>query len=527
MLGNIKRKIAGHEQLQKEIIINCEHLETRVAVLEEGKLENFFIERSEEDRLVGSIFKGKIQNLEDGLQAAFVDIGLKKNAFIHYWDMIPEDAARLEKAEGGIKGKGSRRKKYGPGEMEKIYPIGSEIVVQVTKDAIGTKGPRVTANVSMPGRYVVMLPGSKLKGISRKIEDQKERTRLKKVLQRLPLPENIGVIIRTVGLGTKKTAFVRDVRTLLEIWNQVETGMRECPAPCRLYQEPNLAERIVRDALTGDVDRIYIDNRSEYERIRDMVAKFSRRAKNKVQLYDGRQPVFDYFDVEKKIESVFRRKVWLKSGGYLIFDETEALVAVDVNTGRHKGGKSQAESILQVNLEAADEVARQLRLRNVGGLVVVDFIDMKAKKDQNSVYRALKEALKKDKSRTNVLPISQLGLLEMTRQRQEESVRDTTRVDCEYCHGRGKVQSALSMSVEIQRRVSALLRDERATHNLKITVNPKVLLRFRREDEQSLLELEDKFHGHLTFVADPHFHMEEFTIASEDNGKVLYKTAEH
>lgn len=527
MLGTLKRKIAGSEPLQKEIIINHEQLETRVAVLEEGKLENFFIERSEEDRLVGSIFKGKIQNLEDGLQAAFVDIGLKKNAFIHYWDMIPEDAARLEKAEGGIKGKGSRRKKYGSGEMARIYPIGSEIVVQVTKDAIGTKGPRVTANVSMPGRYVVMLPGSKLKGISRKIEDQKERTRLKKVLQRLPLPENIGVIIRTVGLGTKKTAFVRDVRTLLEIWHQVETGMRDRQAPCRLYQEPNLSERIVRDALTGDVDRIYIDDRVECERIREMVAKFSRRAKNKVQLYDGRKPVFDYFDVEKKIESVFRRKVWLKSGGYLIFDETEALVAVDVNTGRHKGGKNQAESILQVNLESADEVARQLRLRNVGGLVVIDFIDMKTKKDQNAVYRALKDALKRDKSRTNVLQISQLGLLEMTRQRQEESVRDTTRVDCEYCHGRGKVQSAISMSVEIQRRISALLRDERATHSLKITVNPKVLLRFRREDERALLELEDKFSGHLTFVADPHFHMEEFTIANEGDGKVLYKTAEH
>jgi ribonuclease G len=519
--------MTGHESLQKEIIINHEQLETRVAVLEEGKLDNFFIERSEEDRLVGSIFKGKVQNLEDGLQAAFIDIGLKKNAFIHYWDMIPEDAARLEKAEGGLKGKVSRRKKYGRGEMQKLYPIGSEVVVQVTKDAIGTKGPRVTANISMPGRYVVMLPGSQLKGISRKIEDQKERGRLKKLLLRLPLPENIGIIIRTVGLGTKKTAFVRDVRTLLEIWKQVEAGIKESPAPCRLYQEPNLAERIVRDALTGDVDRIYIDNRAECERIRDMVVKFSRRAKNKVQLYDGRKPIFDYFDVEKKIESVFRRKVWLKSGGYLIFDETEALVAIDVNTGRHKGGKSQAESILQVNLESADEVARQLRLRNVGGLVVIDFIDMKAKKDQNAVYRTLKEALKRDKSRTNVLPISQLGLLEMTRQRQEESVRDTTRVDCEYCHGRGKVQSALSMSVEIQRRVSALLRDERSVHNLKITVNPKVLLRFRKEDEKALLELEDKFRGHLTFVADPHFHMEEFTIASESDGRLLYKTADH
>jgi len=524
MLKELGKKITGKADA-KEIVINVEPLETRVAVMEQGKLENFFIERSEEDRLVGSIFKGKVQNLEDGLQAAFVDIGLKKNAFIHYWDMIPEDASRLERVEGGGGQRAAgRRRKFGPGEMAKQCPVGSEILVQVTKDAISTKGPRVTANLSLPGRYVVMMPGCRLKGISRKIEDPKERARLKKVLARLPLPEDIGVIIRTVGLGTRKTSFVRDVRTLLDIWSEVDKGVRETPAPCRLYQEPDLAERVVRDSLTEDIDKIYIDDRAEYERIREMVSRFSRRARGKVQLYGGTQPIFTHFDVEKKIESVFRRKVWLKSGGYLVFDETEALVAVDVNTGRHKGGKNQAESILQVNLEAADEVARQLRLRNVGGLVVVDFIDMKQKKDQNQVYRALREALRKDKARTNVLPISQLGLLEMTRQRVEESVRDTTRTDCEYCHGRGKVKSALSMSVEIQRQISTLLRDAKGAHNLKITVNPKVLDRFRREDEQALLELESKFRGRLTFVADPHFHMEQFTVRDEENNRELFSS---
>ncbi len=522
------KPFGGQKREKKEIIINIESLETRVAVLEDGKLDNFHIERPDDNRIVGSIFKGKIQNLEDGLQAAFVDIGLKKNAFIHYWDMIPEDAARLEREEGiRAKSSTSRRKKYKPGEMEKIFPVGSEVIVQVTKDAIGTKGPRVTANLSIPGRFLVMMPGTHLKGISRKIEDVKERNRLKKILARLPIPENIGLIVRTAGSGTRKVSFARDARTLFEIWNDIETGIKETPAPCCLYSEPKLAERVVRDYLTEDIDRIYIDNRDMYENTRQIIAKFSRRSRNWVQLYGGEEPIFDYFEVEKQIESAYRRKVWMKSGAYLIFDETEALVAIDVNTGRHKGSKSQEESILEVNLETADEVARQLRLRNVGGLVIVDFIDMKSKRDQNAVYRALKEALKKDRARTNVLQISQLGLLEMTRQRVEESIYTSAYTDCHYCRGRGRVKSPLSMSVEIQRRVSECMRKDRGgTHSMRITVNPQVLERLRKEDEQALIEMEEKFHGHLTFVSDGHFHIEEFTITNDDNGKILFSSVE-
>ena len=527
MLKKLKVFGAGKRE-KKEIIINIESLETRVAVLEDGRLDNFHIERKEDNRIVGSIFKGKIQNLEDGLQAAFVDIGLKKNAFIHYWDMIPEDAARLEREEGiRAKSSTSRRKKYKPGEMQKIFPVGSEIIVQVTKDAIGTKGPRVTANLSVPGRFLVMMPGTHLKGISRKIDDVKERNRLKKVLARLPVPENIGLIVRTAGSGTRKISFARDARTLFEIWNDIEQGIRETPAPCCLYTEPRLAERVVRDYLTEDIDRIYIDNRDMYETTRQIIAKFSRRSRNWVQLYGGEEPIFDYFDVEKQIESAYRRKVWMKSGAYLIFDETEALVAIDVNTGRHKGSKSQEESILAVNLESAEEVARQLRLRNVGGLVIVDFIDMKAKRDQNAVYRALKEALKKDRARTNVLQISQLGLLEMTRQRVEESIYTSAYTDCHYCRGRGRVKSPLSMSVEIQRRVSESMRKDRnGTHSMRITVNPQVLDRLRKEDEQALIDMEQQFQGHLTFVSDSHFHIEEFTITNDDNGRILFSSIE-
>ncbi len=527
MLESLKKNALPKKE-KREIIINEESLETRVGVLQDGRLEDFFIERSSEDRIVGSIFKGKIQNLEDGLQAAFVDIGMKKNAFIHYWDMEPEDTARLEAEEGIRRSRSSRRKKYGPGEMAKRFPVGSEIVVQVTKGAIGTKGPRVTANLSIPGRFLVMMPGSRLKGVSRKIEETKERARLKKILSRLPIPKDIGLIVRTAGSGARKTSFVRDVRNLVKTWEAIEEGIQNKPAPCRLYQEPGLVERVVRDSLTEEVDRIVVDSREEYEQIKGVLQRFSRRSKGRAKLYDGDTPIFEHFDIERQLEQAFRRKVWMKSGGYIVIDETEALVAIDVNTGRHKGGKTQEESIVQVNKEAAEEVARQVKLRNVGGLVVIDFIDMKQRRNQNAVLRTLKEALRNDKARTNVLPISELGLCEMTRQRAEESIRQTTYADCPYCEGRGKIKSTLSMSVEIQRRLLETMRRKagRRDFTIKVTVHPTVLDRLRREDEALLVGMEKKYGGRLLFVADPNIHLENFTILNQDEDEVLFTNIE-
>lgn len=525
LLQNLFKK----KEPKRQIIINAESLETRVAILDEGELVDFFVERTGAERVVGSIFKGKIQNLEDSLQAAFVDIGMRKNAFIHYWDMLPEDAARLEIEEGTERSRPRQKSSQLVAEVARRYPVGSEIIVQVTKGAIGTKGPRVSANLSVPGRFLVMLPGCSLRGVSRRIEDKSERDRLKKVLARLPLPPNIGLIVRTAGLGTRRTAFVRDTRALLDIWNQVETGIRELPAPARLYQEPDLIERVVRDALTEEIDRIVIDNRAEYDRIKAIVSRISRPARGALKLYEGEAPIFEYFEVERQLENSLRRKVWLPSGGYIVFDETEAMVAVDVNTGRHKGGKTQDESILQVNLEAAEEIARQLRLRNVGGLVVIDFIDMNSRKDQNAVYRKMKECLRRDKARTNCLPISPLGLLEMTRQRAAESIRESIFMDCPYCDGRGKVKSMFSMSVEIQRRIAEVSRRRRRgneTMELRVLVNPAILERMRKLDEAELVAMEQRLQCRLTFVADGHLHLEDFKIQSAA-GEDWYSSLEH
>lgn len=511
---------------QKQIIISAEQLQTRVALLENGRLEDFKIEHPDEERLVGSIFKGVVQNLEDGLQAAFVDIGLRKNAFIHYWDMFPEDVGRLEAMEGVATQAPPRRRSFTKEEISRHFAVGSEICIQVSKGPIGSKGPRVTASLSIPSRYFVLMPGSKLRGISRKIEDEKERKRLKQVLRRLPVPEGCGLIIRTAGAGAASTSFVRDMRALLATWQDIQRASREKRAPCCLYQEPDLVERIVRDSVTEDLGSIVIDSPEEYERIKNILERISRRARGCLKLYDGARPIFEHFDVARQIENVFRRKVALKSGGYIIFDETEALIAVDVNTGQHKGATSQEETILQVNLEAVQEIARHLRLRNMGGLIVIDLIDMRSKKHRHQVYYALKEALSSDKARTNVLPVSALGLLEMTRQRAAESVESTLYVDCPYCHGRGNVKSPLYMSVEIQRQILAILRkhqlENKDVPELRITVNPTILKRLREEDEDLLLDMQEKFKGRLSFRAENTWHMEEISIVNAATGAELY-----
>jgi ribonuclease G len=514
------------EENRKEIIVNVESLETRVAVLENGDLEDFKIELPSEQRIVGGVYKGLVQNLEDGLQAAFVDIGLRKNAFIHYWDMFPEDLSRLEALDGEQIRSISRRRQFTREEIGRHFPVGSEIVIQISKGPIGNKGPRATASLSIPSRYFVLMPGSKLRGISRKIEDDAERKRLKKILSRLPVPEGCGLIIRTAGAGASGSNFVRDIRSLLASWEEIQKRIREHKAPCCLYQEPDLVERTVRDSVTDDVESIVIDSPAEYERIKEILALISRRARGRVKLYEGAKPIFEHYAVEKHLENAFRRKVILKSGGCIVFDETEAMIAVDVNTGQHRGANSQDEAIFKVNTEAVEAVARHLRLRNIGGLIVIDLIDMRHKKHRNLVYQTLKDALKKDKARTNVLPISSLGLLEMTRQRVDESLEATMYVDCPYCLGRGSVKSPLSMSVEIQRRLLAIMRTHHQAAkeglSLRITVNPTILNRLREEDEALLLKMQEQFNGRLSFRADAAQHMEEISIVNADTGVDMY-----
>jgi ribonuclease G len=526
MIKRVQRFIKPVKKIHKEVVINAETLETRVAVSEEGKLEEFNIERTTEERLVGSIFKGKVRNLEDGLKAAFVDIGFEKNAFLHYWDIVPSNFDSGYEVVERPTGRDRRREKpkITQKDIPRVYPPGSDIIVQVTKGPIGTKGPRVTTNITLPGRYLILLPNSDQSGISRKIENQQERQRLKQILRSLTIPDGMGVIMRTVGEGQQTRYFVRDLALLLEEWHQIQDRIKSQPPASCVFQEPDLIERTVRDFLTEDVERIVVDSPKAYDRMREMISKISKRSASKVKLYSEPQPIFDRFSITRQLENAFSRQVHLKSGGYLVVDETEALVAIDVNTGRHKGGKDQESTILKVNMEAAEEIARQLRLRNMGGLIVLDFIDMKTPRDRHTVYARMKEGLRRDKAKTHVLPISQLGLMEMTRQRHSESVHSAVYDDCPYCKGRGKVKSALTMSVEIQRKLSEILkkrgRDE-SDFQLLIVVHPSVLDRLRTEDEKHLVEMEKRYFGKLNFRKDPALHAEQFKIVNVATGEEL------
>ena len=524
MLETVKRLLGiGKKATGIKLVISCEKLEKRVALLENNRLEEYTIERETDRNIVGSIFKGKVRNIEPGIKAMFVDIGFEKNAFLQFWDAIP--AALDSGIETINRGNGNAKKKaprITHKDVPNIYPVGSDVLVQVKKGPISNKGPRITTDISMPGRYLVLMPFNDQFGISRKIEDPKERERLRKILRELEVPEGMGVIMRTVGAGQRSRYFVRDLSILLEQWAQVQKGLQEKPAPACLFEEPDLIERSVRDFLTDEVDAVIIDDAKSAERMQSLVGQISKRAKKSIQHYTGVQPIFECFGVKAQIDAAFHRQVWLPCGGYIVIDETEAMIAVDVNTGRNKGAKDMEKTILQTNLEAAEEIARQLRLRNIGGLIVADFIDMKNRKDQQAVYTRIKERLKRDKARTHVLPISQLGLMEMTRQRANESLASAVFIPCPHCSGKGVIKSPMTMSVELQRALHSVMRKhQEIVHEVRVTVHPDLLNRLRTDDEEHLIDIERRYAGRLIFRADPTFHQEKFVIADAKTGEEL------
>ncbi len=563
MIDTVKRILGlGRKPTGTKLIVSCEKLEKRVALLENNRLEEYTIERDTDRNIVGGIYKGKVRNIEHGLKAMFVDIGFEKNAFLHFWDAIPaaldsgvevvsrngkevesaEKDAVSEKSGGGSRRGGSRRggrgKKSGGGggsggsgggakkitakDIPDIYPVGADVIVQVSKGPISNKGPRITTNISMPGRYLVLMPFSHECGISRKIDDPKERDRLRQILRELDLPEGMGVIMRTAGQGQRARYFVRDLSLLLEQWEAIEKGMKEKPAPAELFREPDLIDRSVRDFLTDEVDEVLVDDLVAFERMEALIDQISKRAKKRIHHYGGVQPIFDFFGVQSQIDSAFQRQVWLPCGGYIVIDETEAMIAIDVNSGRNKGAKDMDKNLLTTNLEAADEMARQLRLRNIGGLIVGDFIDMKSRKDQQAVYQRMRERLKRDKARTHVLPISQLGLMEMTRQRAQESLASSQYSNCPHCKGKGMIKSPMTMSVEMQRALHTVMkRHLDDVHEVKVIVHPTLLERLREEDEELLIDIERRYAGRLSFRSDPTFHSEHFVITNGVTGEEL------
>ena len=523
LLQRIVKHFSKDRAVYRELVINAETLEKRVALLTNGVLDKFEIEHKGENRMVGAIFKGRVQNLEGGLKAAFVDIGQPKNAFLHYWDMLPAaNDSQVEFIRDNESAEQKQRKaRYQAKDIPQLFPAGSDIVIQVVKDQIGTKGPRSTTNIALPGRYLVLMPFSGACGVSRKIEESSERERLKDILRSLTIPEGMGVIIRTAGEGKQARWFVRDLHMLLKRWQAiVEKINAPDRRPVLLYQEPGLIERTVRDFLTEEVDRILVDNPEDFKLVQDLVGEVSPRSRSRVELYADPIPVFERYNIERQIEQLFQRRVPLPSGGEIVIDETEALTAIDVNTGGHRGkdGAKDGNFITQANLEAVTEAARQIKLRNLGGLIMIDTIDMKNPKDRKKVFEALRDAMEDDRAKHQILPISALGVLQMTRQRHTESNTTSMYTACPHCQGRGIVKNPRTVSVEIQRKLLSVIRRLREATGpekeleINILLHPVNLERIITEDREFFRDLMKSCKVRLGTKPDPTYSIEAFKL---------------
>lgn len=435
---------ARTEREYKEILVSVEDRETRIAVLEAGRLVELHVER--EERVVNAIYRARVANVLPGMDAAFVDIGLDRNAFLYVGDILFEDPVR------GGNGEAPVRRTSRDVRIRDVARPGQEIMVQVVKGPRGTKGARVSTRISLPGRYLVLMPEGDHLGISRKIEDPRERDRLKRIIEPLH-PRGFGIIVRTEAEGRSETELRQDLEYLNRTWQTIVERNQRAHGPTLLHKELGIILKTIRDLFGSDVDKLVLDSREEYEKAVDALTQLAPDLVERVHLYEGREPLFIKYNLEEEIERLLRRKVWLRNGAYLLIDATEALTTIDVNTGKFVGTSSLAETILKTNLDAAEEIARQLRLRDIGGMIVLDFIDMASAKDRQQVMRALETALRKDQTRIKIAHISPLGLVEMTRKRTGDTLTDTMSHVCPYCQGRGRVWSPETMAIQIEREI--------------------------------------------------------------------------
>jgi len=483
----------------KEIVVNVGEEENRVAVLEDKIPVEVYIERAVNQRMVGNIFKGRVENVLPGMQAAFVNIGLEKNAFLYVEDALPARSA--EGNSQGVSALGFN--------ICDILKQGQEIVVQIVKEPIGTKGPRVTTHITLPGRFLVLMPTVDYIGISRRIDSEKERERLKELASKVK-PEGMGVIVRTVAEGIEEEEFRQDVNLLSKLWRKILSKAARGPVPNLLHRDLVLVQRILRDVFTEDVDRLIVDSRYEYEKVLDLLDIIDPHLKQKVFL-DERENIFEEYGIEQEIERSLKRKVWLRCGGYIVIDQAEALTAVDVNTGKYVGTTNLEDTVLKTNLEAAKEIARQLRLRNIGGIIIVDFIDMTKEEHRQEVLRTLEEEIKKDKTKTTILGITQLGLVEMTRKKVRPSLSEVLQKPCPYCEGKGKVLSEETLGIHFKNQIYHVAR-QTSVDTILVEANPLVAARLIGSGGVSLRDLESKTNKSLYIRGSAAHHIESITI---------------
>ena len=453
--------------MKKQMLMNVlQPEESRIAILEDGVLEELYVERNSLQSFVGNIYKGRIVNLEPSIQAAFVDFGVGRNGFLHVSDVEYEYYKHLvdgrddeEDDEDDDGGRPSSRPRTRTGErsmrgkppIQEIFRRGSEVLVQVIKEGVGTKGPTLSTYISIPGRYLVLMPGLQRVGVSRKIPDEGLRKRLRQQLLELNPPEGLGFIIRTAGVDRTQEELERDLKYLVRLWGVIVQRIKKYPAPVDIYEESDMITRTIRDIYTNDIDSVLIDEPRAYERAREFVKLVLPRAVDRVQLYEDGEPLFHKYRVEEEMTRIQARHVPLKGGGSIVIDQTEALVAIDVNSGSYRADDNAEENAYQMNLRAAEEISRQLRLRDMGGVIVCDFIDMRDERHRRGVERAFHNAVKRDRARTKILRISPFGLIEMTRQRIRPSLRRSVYEDCPCCGGTGQVKTAESMTIDVMR----------------------------------------------------------------------------
>ncbi len=522
--------------MTNELVINAMTYATRAALIENGVVTELFIERNRRKGFVGNIYKGRILRVLPGMQAAFVDIGLERAAFLYVSDVCRNDprdhAFLLHEGEGdGLLEESDRESPWADGDREDSYEYavpekrdageahiedllkeGQETLVQVTKDPLGTKGPRVTMHASLPGRHLVYMPTVSHIGVSRRIEEEKERERLKKIIQKIRPPHG-GFIVRTVSKGKWEKDLKADMDYLVKLWEKIQERNERAAAPALLHTDLSLSLRLIRDVFTPDIDRLVIDSREEYEKVLSFVETFMPKLRSHVFLYDKEEPIFDAYRIEVQISEALRRKVWLKSGGYIVIDETEALTAIDVNTGKFVGQRNLEETILKTNLEAVKEIVYQIRLRNIGGIVIIDFIDMEKKDNREYVFQALVEALKHDRAQTNILKISDLGLVEMTRKRTRESILRTLCEPCPYCDGKGYVKSKQTICYEIFRQI------RRECHGIQgqkmvLSLHPDIAGLLYSQEHEGLENLEKLCDKTIIIKTRYDFHIEQFEISA-------------
>lgn len=498
---------------ERTMLINvAEGEECRIAILHQGRLEELFMERASTGSHVGNIYKGRVTNVEPSIQAAFIDFGMPKNGFLHISDLqpqyFPEGMRQIEEV-----GRKTPRRERPP--IQKCLRRGQEVLVQIIKEGIGTKGPTLTTYISIPGRFLVMLPGMNRLGVSRKIEDEEVRRKMRRILDELDLPKDMGFILRTAGLDCNKRELQRDLQYLQRLWKVVANRIKHDRAPCELYQESDLVIRTVRDVFSSEFGKIIVDDEATAEKIRDFISIVMPRGTSPVEVYSGPEPLFHKYRIEEEIVRINARHVPLPSGGSLVVDSTEALVAIDVNSGRYRDLEDAEETAYRINLEAAEEIARQLRLRDLGGLIVCDFIDMRMEKHRRAVERALRDALKKHKERAKCLRMSQFGIIEMTRQRMRPSIKRSIYQDCPHCRGSGLVKNPESMTLDIM-RLLRLTAHRDQVQAVEVRVAPGVAHQLLNRKRAAIHALEQSAGRQIVIRADSNLGLDQYLFECFD-----------